>query len=279
MSRHSQVNGLEALEEEKGVEGGQARPHVSQKLHPHLQNEGRAGHDRLFVKPEGLPVAQAVVGRVGFRDLGEFPVRPVELSPVHDRAPDRGPVAADELGERVDHDVRSVFEGPEEIGRDRVVDHERYSVGVGHFGQSLEIVDVVLRVADRFHVKQPRIVVDRGVDELRRRGVGESGLDPEFRKGVTEKIVGSAVKVTCGYNVLARLRDIKRGQGYGRLSGGYGQGAHPAVECGQPLFQDLGRGVHDPGVNVPELLQGEEVRRVQPPRLLVEPARRAEPGD
>jgi len=63
-----------------------------------------------------LPIFQAVVRRVGRRELGEVPVPPVELSGVDDDAADRGSVTSDELCGGVDHDVRTVVEGTEQDG-------------------------------------------------------------------------------------------------------------------------------------------------------------------
>ena len=43
---------------------------------------------------------------------------------------------------------------------------------------------------------------------------------------------------------------------------GEGQARRAAIEGRQPLFQDVGRGVHQAGVDVAELAQAEQVRRV-----------------
>ncbi len=56
--------------------------------------------------------------------------------------------------------------------------------------------------------------------------------------------------------------DVEDGQGLGGLAGGDGDGADAAFERGEALLEDSGGRVHDPGVDVAELLEPEEPRGV-----------------
>jgi hypothetical protein len=78
-------------------------------------------------------------------------------------------------------------------------------------------------------------------------------------QGVPEQIVGAAVEGAAGDDVVAGLGQVEDGQGDGRRARGQGQGADPAVEFGQTLFQHVGGGVHDPGIDIPHFLESEQI--------------------
>ena len=77
-----------------------------------------------------------------------------------------------------------------------------------------------------------------------------------------EELVGAAIKVIGRDDCVAHLRDVDQGQERRRLSGRYGQRAGAALDRGDALLEDVGGRVHDPGVDVPEFLQREQVGRV-----------------
>ena len=58
--------------------------------------------------------------------------------------------------------------------------------------------------------------------------------------------------------MAAVLGQVQQGDRLGRLAAGHGQGRHPALEGGHPLLEDGLGGVHDPGVDVAQLLQPEQ---------------------
>ena len=140
---HPQVQRLEPLQEQKGVEGAHGRPQVAQQLHAHLEDEGDVPQPRKV--PERLPELHPVVGRVGLGELGELPVPPVELPRVDDDAADGRPVAADELRGRVDHRCpRRGRRAAQDGGGHRVVHHQRDARVVGDLRDRLEVGDVEL---------------------------------------------------------------------------------------------------------------------------------------
>src|SRR4029077_11860748 len=100
---------------------------------------------------EGLVQHDAVVFRPR---LGEHRVaglaRPVEGAAVDDHAADRVAVAAEEFGERVDHDVGAVVDRLAQIGRRQgVVDDEGYAGAPRDIGDRLDVGDYAARVGDR----------------------------------------------------------------------------------------------------------------------------------
>ena len=77
-----------------------------------------------------------------------------------------------------------------------------------------------------------------------------------------EELVGAAVEVVGRDDLVAHLGDVQQGERGRRLPGGHRQRAGAAFDRGDALLEHVGGRVHDPGVDVPELLQGEQVRRV-----------------
>ena len=77
-----------------------------------------------------------------------------------------------------------------------------------------------------------------------------------------EELVGAAVKVVGRDDLVAHLRDVQQGQRGRRLPGRNAQRARAALDRGDALLEHVGGRVHDPRVDVAELLEGEQVRRV-----------------
>ncbi len=248
----------------QALNGDSAAPRSRSRPVRILSRYARPRSDRLLVVPERLPEIHAVVGKIRFRYLRISAGRlPVEVALVDDRAPDRGAVAPDHLGERVHGDVGPVLERVEERGRrDRVVDDQRQLVLVRHLGDGLEIVHVALRVADGLGVEQPGVLVDGPLEVGRVARIDKAGFDPEALERERELGVGAAVELVAGHEVLAHRGDGRDGVEDGGLAGSRGQGAGGAVKGREPLLEHLGGGIGQPGVEIAELLEGEEVRGV-----------------
>ena len=167
---HAQVKGLEALQKQKGIEGRHAAAHIAQALHPGFENEGQ--------RAEGFHVRKAVVGRVGLDEVAEAAGGlPVELAAVDDDAADRGSVAADILGGRLDHDVGSPLDGAgKNWGRGGVVDHQGHALLVGDAGQPLDVGDVELGIAQGLSVDSPGFGVDGSAQAVEVVGIDKAHL-------------------------------------------------------------------------------------------------------
>jgi len=132
----------------------------------------------------------------------------------------RGPGPPHEFGKGVEEVFPAGLQGLEYIrGGGGVIDDIRDTGIMGDLCDGLEVVHIVLRVADRLAVNQAGVLIDRLADVLGVGGVDELYRDPQLRERVVEEIVGPAVEVTGGDDVLTGARDIENGIGGGRLTG------------------------------------------------------------
>ena len=173
-------------------------------------------------------------------------------------------MAPDPLGGGVDDDVGAEVDGPAGVagGAEGVVHHERDAVVVGDLGQGLEVGHVEARVADRLDVQGAGARVDGLGEVLRVVSRDELRADAEPGKGDLELVVGAPVQVAGGDDVVAVLKDRGESQELRGLAARGGEGRGSAFEGGDPLLEDVRGRVHDPGVDVPELLEREEARPV-----------------
>ena len=96
--------------------------------------------------------------------------------------------------------------------------------------------------------------------------------DADLRQRVGEQVVGPAVERRRRDDVVARAGEVEDRERLGGLAGGDAEGGDAALERRDALLEDVGRRVHDPGVDVPELLEPEEPRGVR--RVVEDVARR-----
>ena len=263
MALHPQRQRLDALQEEERVERRERRAGVAQQHRPHAADVRR--------RPERVGPDDAVVGGVGLREAGVAVGLggPVEAAVVDDRAADRRAVAADVLRQRVDRDIGAEREHlAADRRRHRVVDDERQAGRVRGVGPGADVDHVQPRVADRLGEHEARLVVDVRRELLGPVGIDEPHLDPVLRQRVREQVVGAAVERRDRHDVVARARDVQHRVGDGRLAGCERQrgerrlGESRALELGEPLLEHRVRRVHDPRVDVAELLEREQVGRV-----------------
>ena len=99
-------------------------------------------------------------------------------------------------------------------------------------------------------------------ERLRVVAVDELHADAEAREGDLELVVGAAVEVAGRDDVVAGLQDRRERQELRRLAARGGERRRTALERRDALLEDVGRRVHDPRVDVAELLQREEPRAV-----------------
>ena len=148
--------------------------------------------------------------------------------------------------------------GSREQRRAGVVDEQRQAVGVRDVRDGADVGDVEPRVADRLEVEEAGVVVDGGGVVRRVGAVDEPDLDAQLGQGVVEQVVGPAVEAGAADDVLAGAGDVEDRQRLGRLAGREPERPDAALERGDPLLEHAGRRVHDPGVDVPELLEPEQ---------------------
>ena len=254
---HPQRQRFDALEEEERVKGRECGAGVAQQ---HGANTADVGRRSERVGPDNAVVA----GVRPDEDLELLRLRaPVEVAGIDHDAADRGAVAADELRQRVDDDVDALIEEPRaDRRRDRVVNDQRHADAVGGLGPSWNVEHVEARVADRLAEDGLRSLVGCCCYRGRVTGVDPANFDPVLRQRVGEQVVGAAVDLANGDDVVAGLGDVEDRVGDGSLAGCDCDGADAAFEVGQALFEHARSRVHDPRVDVAGNCQREEIGRV-----------------
>ena len=125
--------------------------------------------------------------------------------------------------------------------------------------QLAEIRHVVLRVAHRFQIHQPRVLVHEFVDLFGMVGVEEAHFDAQPLERLGEERPGAAVKAGRGEKfcpawTMVRIAAVMAAWPVAKASA-----ADAAVERRQALLQHVVGGVHQPRVDVAEFLQTEQI--------------------
>ena len=244
MALNPQREGFESLQQQEGIEGADGGTGVAQNDGPYAGDEGgRAGH---------VGETGSVVAGVGLAQLGKLAGGgPVEAARVDDDATQRGAVAADELGGRVDYDVGAMFDGAYEVGgAEGVVDDERNAVAMGYIGYGIDVDDTRVGVAQRLD-EDGFGVGPYGLLEIREVGrVDKGGGNAVGGQRVVEQVVGAAVDGVGRDDVVAGDGEVLEGVGHGSGSRGDGQGGYTPFEGGEALFEYILCGVTQPAVDV-----------------------------
>ena len=91
-------------------------------------------------------------------------------------------MSADKLGGRIDRDIDAIIERFEQVGRDRIIQDKGKSTLVGHAGDSLQIRDIQLRVANGFGIDGFRLGTDGRLERTEVVGGNELYLTPRRAK-------------------------------------------------------------------------------------------------
>ena len=247
---------LQALQEQEGIKGRNGRALIPHQRGAELEDVGQVA--------AGLGENDTVIGGVGLGDAGELVVlSPVEFSGVnHDAAHDRT-VAADEFGGGMYHDIRAVFNGAEIIGRcEGVVHNQRDAVAVGDSCDRSQVNDVGVGIAQGLGVDQLRVFLDCRLKILRLRRVYKGHVQALIPQGVGKQVVGAAVEVGGGDDMVAGAGNVLNGVSDGRCTGGGSKGRSAAFQSGNALLKNGGGGIHQAGVDVSALGEAESARRL-----------------
>ena len=190
-------------------------------------------------------------------------VGPRELAAIDDDAADGRAVAAQKLGGRMDHDVRAVLDRPAQVRRRHRVVHDQWHAGiVRDLGHCSDIQNVHPRVGDGLAVHGARFRGDRFAEIFRIVWLDELDVDSHAPEADIELRIRPAVERAGRYQFVARAEQTGDRQELRRLSAGRRQTRHAAFQRRYALFEDVRGGIHDPRINVPELLQSEQRRGV-----------------
>lgn len=114
---------------------------------------------------------------------------------------------------------------------------------MGNLGNSLQVRNVVLGVTNALEVDSLCLVVDGSSDILGLVAVDKLGLDAQAGEEDLELVVGAAVEVRRGDDVVAGVGQGVDGDELGGLAGGGGESSGTALESGYSLFKDIDRGL------------------------------------
>ena len=122
-----------------------------------------------------------MVAGIRLREGGELAAGlPVKLAGVNNDAAQRGAVAADELGGGMDHDVRAVLDGADQVRRaESVVNDQRDAVLVGNFSDGVDVGDVGVGVAQRLQIDGAGVLLNGTLDLSQVVGIDEVVLTPK----------------------------------------------------------------------------------------------------
>ena len=167
-------------------------------------------------------------------------------------------MAAEELGCGVNHDVRTVLDGADEVGRaEGVVHHQGDAVLVRQLSQGVDVGDVAVGVAQRLNVDGAGLWTDGALHFRKIVDVHEIGGNAEAGQGVGEQVVAAAVDGLLGDKVAAVLTQRFQHVGNSRRAGGQRQRRHAAFQSSHPFFQHVLGGIGETAVNVAGVRQPE----------------------
>ena len=171
-------------------------------------------------------------------------------------------MATDIFGQRMHDDGSAMVEGPRQDWCRRIVDDQRNPTLTADFRHLCDGEHLELRVRQRLGVIGPCPLVAGLGEILRPRRIDEAHLDALLAQRVLEQVPGSAIKVGRADDIVPGPRQILHSIGGRRLAGRDGKRRRPALERGDPLLEHIRRRVHDAGVDIAELRQAEQVRRM-----------------
>ena len=253
---HAHRQGLDPLEDVEGIGRTQTRAEVAQAL-------GASAHDERL-RPELLGVVYAMVAGVGLGQRREQAGSlPVETAAVDDHPADGDAMAAEELGQRVVHEVGAEIERAAQVRRgEGGIDQQRHAGLVSDLGDPGDVEHLEPGVAQRFAEEQSRIGPDRLAERLGLARIHEGGLDTEARQRMRKQVVRAAVDRLRRDDVAARPHERHQREVQRRLSARRAHRADAAFECRNAFLEHSGRRVGNAGVQMPGALEVEQRRRL-----------------
>jgi hypothetical protein len=188
MAVHADAEGLDTLQQLKGIGRREAGAEVAQALGARPHDERRWAE--LLVEND------AVIAGIGLGQHRKFSGKPpIEPAAIDNHAADGDAVAADPFGGGVHHDIGAKFDRAAEIGRcEGIVDQQWNFCIVGDPRDVGDIKHFKAGIADGLADHQARIRFDRGGEFIECARLDERRGDAETRQRVRQQINGAAVK-------------------------------------------------------------------------------------
>ena len=262
MALHAQRQGFHALQQLERIERRQAGADVAQAFHPGADGKGDIA--KRAARAKHLPEIQAVVARRRVGEQGKLAIAPVEGPGVHNHPANRGAMAANPLGGRGHHNIGAMVDRPGNIagGAKGVVDNQRNAGFAGNLAQGGKVRHGKTGVAQGFHINRLGVGVDGGAEGLRVVAIDKFHADAQARQRHLELVVGAAVQMAAGDNIVTGLGQGGDGDELRRLARAGGHRRHAAFQRGNALLEHVGGRVHDAGVDIAELFQRKQLGAV-----------------
>ncbi len=203
-----------------------------------------------------------MVARVRFGELGEFPVVPFEVTGIDDHTSDRIAMTVDVLCSGKDNNIDTVLDRAHKPDTGGVVDHEGDSRIMGDLCYGFKIRDIKFRVPDGLGIDSPGLWGDCLLECLGFGRVHEDDMSPEFGERIMEQLIGPAVQVVCGNDLVAYLGDIQERIGDCCLARCCCNRTVAAFDCRNAFLEHVRGRVHEPGIDIAQLAEAEQVRCV-----------------
>ncbi len=131
---------------------------------------------------------------------------------------------------------------------------------VSHRGNGLQINDIPRRITDRFTEDGACLVVDQSFQTGRIVVLSEAHFDTLFGQHMGKQGIGPSIEQRDRHNIVAFFCNRQDGVIDRRTAGTDREAGDSPIQFGDPLFQDIGGGIHDARVDVPWNRQIEQIR-------------------
>ena len=253
MAFNAQAQSLGALQQQERVERRDGSAGIAQQDGADISHKCSG--------PGRLSKGNTVVAGVGCRNVRILAAGfPVELATVHDDTAQGGAVAADELGRGMDHDVRAVLNGTDQVrGAKRVINDQRQAVLVSNGCDGVDIGDITVGVAQSLQIDRLGVGLDGVLHLGQVMGVDKGGGDAKLGQGVLQQVVAAAVDGLLGHDVITGLCQSLDGVGDGSGTGSGRQSRHAAFQGCDALLKNVLGGVGQAAIDVAGVCQAEAV--------------------
>ena len=201
MARHAQRQGFTASHDHEGVEWRQSRAKVAQTEGTRSDRESdidlcaiRAEWQRAEPFCEGQVIIEALRRRHGRILVGMgFPIK---APAIDDHAANRIAVSANELGQRMDDDMRAMLQRAAEIRRGhRIIDHIDHAMLFRDRSDGRHVSDDATWIGEALGEDDARLFIDRRLDSGEVIDVDKFDIPVELFEGVAELIDRSAIEL------------------------------------------------------------------------------------
>ena len=245
---HAQGQGLDALQYLPGAHGAERCAKDAQAFHAAAHGESKVA--------KGLVKLDAVVARRRLCHTRKFPVVPGKTAAFNQHATQRGPVASQVLGGRMNDKVSTQRQRVAQEGAGHgVIDDQRHTVRVGHFGHGGNVEHLQAGVAQAFGKHGAGVRLHGGGKGFGPGGIDKGGLNAELGQADRQHGDRATIQRTGRHHVVTGLQNRHQRHGLRRHAGCGRHCSPPAFEGGDPLLKRRHCGIAQPRIHITKCLQ------------------------